>query len=185
MLAHLIKGRARKCEHASDEAIKVALSIKFPTENITIPSTRSRSSSSLVSPYEPQPKKLKQSEILSHTYRGLDIPFTAGHISAIKAQCLRAVISTGSSFGFFEDPEVMELFRLMRTAAPACLPSRKVIGGSLLNDASSRVQRELENMLRGKKIGLVDDGWKGARKEKLDGVCANVDFKVCHSYRYN
>jgi hypothetical protein len=28
-------------------------------------------------------------------------------------------------------------------------------------------------------IGLVDDGWKGARKEKLDGVCANVDYKVC------
>jgi hypothetical protein len=27
-------------------------------------------------------------------------------------------------------------------------------------------------------IGIVDDGWKGAKKEQLDGVCANVDFKV-------
>ena len=27
-------------------------------------------------------------------------------------------------------------------------------------------------------IGIVDDMWKGAKKEKLDGVCANVDFKV-------
>ena len=33
----LIKGQAQKCEHASDKAIKVALSIKFPSENIIIP----------------------------------------------------------------------------------------------------------------------------------------------------
>ena len=44
MLAHLIKDRTRHCENASNEAVNVALSIKFPGENITValatPSTR-------------------------------------------------------------------------------------------------------------------------------------------------
>jgi hypothetical protein len=73
---------------------------------------------------------------------------------------------------------VHELFKMLRTAAPAILPTGKSIGGKLLNDASGKVEVELEKLLRGKMIGIVDDGWKGAKKEKLDGVCANVDFKV-------
>jgi hypothetical protein len=27
-------------------------------------------------------------------------------------------------------------------------------------------------------ISIVNDGWKGAKKEKLDGMCTNVDFNV-------
>jgi hypothetical protein len=88
------------------------------------------------------------------------------------------LISTGTSFRFFEDPEVQELFKMLRTAAPAILPTGKSISRKLLNDASREVEVELEKLLQGKMIGIVDDGWKGAKKEKLDGMCANVDFKV-------
>jgi hypothetical protein len=181
MIAHLAKDRVRNCKNASDEAVNMALSIKFPTENLTVTSatrsTRTRSSSD-VSVSEQPPKKLKQAIISPHVYKGLDIPFSAGQADVIKAQCLRALISTGTSFRFFEDPEVQELFKMLRTAAPAILPTGKSIGGKLLNDASREVEVELEKLLRGKMIGIVDDGWKGAKKEKLDGVCANVDFKV-------
>ena len=181
MLAHLIKDRTRHCENASNEAVNVALSIKFPGENITValatPSTRARSSSD-VSLSDWPPKRLKQAEISPYIYKGLDIPFSAGQTDVIKAQCLRALISTGTSFRFFEDPEVQELFKMMRTAAPAILPTGKSISGRLLNNASEKVEVELKKLLRGKMIGIVDDGWKGAKKEKLDGVCANVDFKV-------
>ena len=181
MLAHLIKDHTRHCENASNEAMNVALSIKFPGENITValatPSTRARSSSD-VSLSDRPPKKLKQAEISPYIYKGLDIPFSAGQTDVIKAQCLHALISTGTSFHFFEDPEVQELFKMMRTAAPAILPTGKSISGRLLNNASEKVEVELKKLLRGKIIGIVDDGWKGTKKEKLDSVCANVDFKV-------
>lgn len=181
MLAHLIKDRARNCENASDEAVNTAFSIKYPGENITVASatrsTRTRSSSDASLSDQPS-KKSKQAEISPYVYKGLDIPFSVGQVDVIKAQCLRALISTGTSFRFFEDPEVHELFKMLRTAAPAILPTGKSIGGKLLNDASGKVEVELKKLLRGKMIGIVDDGWKGAKREKLDGVCANVDFKV-------
>jgi hypothetical protein len=53
---------------------------------------------------EQPPKKLKQATISPHVYKGLDIPFSAGQADVIKAQCLHALISTGTLFHFFEDP---------------------------------------------------------------------------------
>jgi hypothetical protein len=88
------------------------------------------------------------------------------------------LISNSTSFCFFEDPEVHELFRMLRTTAPAILPTGKLISGKLLNNASEKVKLQLEKLLPGKMIGIVDDRWKGAKKEKLDGVCVNMDFKV-------
>ena len=123
-------------------------------------------------------KRLKQAEISPYVYKGLDIPFSTGQTDVIKAQCLCALISTGTSFHFFEDPEVQELFKMMRTAAPAILPMGKSISRRLLNDASEKVEIKLKKLLQGKMIGIVDDGWKRAKKEKLDGVCANIDYKV-------
>jgi hypothetical protein len=150
MIAHLVKDRVRRCENVSDDAVNMALSIKFPGENLTVTpatrSTRARSSSD-VSLSEQPPKKIKQAVISPYVYKGLDIPFSAGQADVIKAQCLRALISTGTSFRFFEDPEVHELFRMLRTAAPAILPTGKSIGGKLLNDASERVEVELEKLL--------------------------------------
>ena len=56
---------------------------------------------------------------------------------------------------------------MMRTAAPAILPTGKSISGRLLNNASEKVEVELKKLLQGKMIGIVDDGWKGAKKEQL------------------
>ena len=90
-----------------------------------------------------------------YIYKGLDIPFSAGQTDVIKAQCLRALIST--SFRFFGDPEVQEMFKMMRTAAPAILPTGKSISGGLLNNASEKVEVELKKLLRGEMIGIVAD----------------------------
>ena len=183
MLAtHLFKDHARHCENTSDEAMNMALSIKFPGENITSTSAthsiHSRSSSDASLPDQQLPKKLKQATISPYVYKGLNIPFSGGQAEAIKAQCLCALISTGAPFQFFKDPEVCKLVKMLRTAAPAILPTGKSIGGKLLNNAIQMVEVELEKLLQGKKISIVDDGWKDAKKEKLDGVYANVDCKV-------
>jgi hypothetical protein len=182
MLAHLISGTARKFQNASDAAVNMALSVKYPGEKIVIQTVAAGSkharSSRNASHSEQLQKKMKQAQISPHVFKGLDIPFNAAQTAVIQAQCLHAVISTNSSFSFFEDPEVVELLKMMRTAAPAILPSGKCIGGKLLNDASGVIEVELEGILQGQMIRLVNDRWKGARKEKLDGVCANVDYKV-------
>ena len=183
MVAHLVKNRARHCKNASDKAINAALALKYPNENCSVVSsrfsTRPQSSSDVSDTLsQPPAKKPKQAQISRYVFKGLDIPFSAGQAEAFRTQCLRAIISSGAPFGFFEDPEVQLLFKMARTAAPAILPTGKAIGGGLLNEASKRSEDNLKSLLRGRMIGIVDDGWKGARKEKLDRVCANVDFKV-------
>jgi hypothetical protein len=149
MIAHLVKDCMRNCENASDKAMNMTLSIM---ENFTVTSathSTHASSSSDASVSEQPPKKLKQAVISPHVYKGtgLDIPFSAGQADAIKAQCLCALISMGTSFYFFEDPEVQELFKMLRTTAPAILPAGKSISGKLLNNASGKVEVELEKLL--------------------------------------
>jgi hypothetical protein len=36
MIAHLVKDCVRNCKNASDKAVNMALSIKFPTENLIV-----------------------------------------------------------------------------------------------------------------------------------------------------
>ena len=90
---------------------------------------------------------MKQAKITPHVYKDPNIPFNVGQIDAIKSQCLCAVISPGSLFRFFEDPEVIKLFKLMRTMAQLVLPTRKSIDGKLLNDASGKIKGELDKLL--------------------------------------
>ena len=73
MIAHLVKDHVRNCKNASDKAVNMALSIKVPTENLTVMSatcsTCARSSSN-ASVSEQPPKKLKQAIISPHVYKG-------------------------------------------------------------------------------------------------------------------
>ena len=97
-------------------------------------------------------KKLKQTPLKA--YRNLDMPFSANDIAAIEAQILHATISANLPFRAFEDPEVLELLCMLRTAAPDIMPSRKVVSGQLLDEAAQKVKAKLEKVLVGKEIGL-------------------------------
>jgi hypothetical protein len=85
---------------------------------------------------------------------GIDMPFSLNETDAIQAQALRATISANLLFQAFEDPEVVKLFWMMRMAAPSVLPSAKVIGGRLLNDAAAVVEKKMDRLLKGKSVGL-------------------------------
>ena len=43
---------------------------------------------------------------------------------------------------------------MMRTAALGVLPSAKVIGGRLLNDAAAVVEKKMDRLLKGRSVGL-------------------------------
>ncbi|KAJ7253812.1 ribonuclease H-like domain-containing protein [Mycena rebaudengoi] len=101
----------------------------------------------------------------------------AAPAAALQSQALRAIISTNSAFRLFEDPEMLALFGMMRSCAPDIMPSRKVIGECLLNEAAQTVEEKLARVLKDQNLGLSADGWKSLKKDAVNAVCANVDYK--------
>lgn len=101
----------------------------------------------------PAQKKSKQAPL--KTFRGVDMPFSKEETAAVEAQVLRAVVSANLSFRAMENPEMLKLFGMLRTAAPEIIPSRKVIGGRLLNEAASVVNAGMHKILRGREVGVV------------------------------
>ncbi|KAJ7468836.1 hypothetical protein B0H11DRAFT_2238682 [Mycena galericulata] len=101
-------------------------------------------------------KRLKQG--VFQVSGGRDQPFTNAQTKEIQAQALRATVSAGLSFRVWENREVLKLMSPLRTAAPEILPSRKVIGGRLLDEAATKLDIEVEKALEGKELGPVSDG---------------------------
>ncbi|KAJ7724310.1 ribonuclease H-like domain-containing protein [Mycena maculata] len=172
-------GRTLPCLFASPGATAEAKRQRSEAEvaKDKAPSVKhARSASTTESNDARAPKKLKQSML--KTYTGHDMPFSLSEADAIESQVLHAIVSTNSAFGLFEDPEMLTLFGMVRSRAPEIIPSGKVIGGRLLNEAASTVEEKLSKVLTGQMIGLSADGWKALTKASVNGVCANVDYKA-------
>jgi hypothetical protein len=83
------------------------------------------------------------------------MPFSTSEADAIQAQALRAIVSSNSPFGLFEDPEMLTLLGMLRSQAPGIIPTRKVLSGRLLDEASTTVHKKLSMILAGEALGLV------------------------------
>ncbi|KAJ6608959.1 hypothetical protein B0H10DRAFT_1955000 [Mycena sp. CBHHK59/15] len=144
------------CSHASAEARAEARRQRDEGKGAKAagPSTKhARSASAVESKDVTAPKKFKQAML--QTYTGHAMPFSASEADAIQGQALRAVISTNSTFGLFEDPEMLTLFGMMRSLAPDIIPWGKVVGGRLLNEAATTVDKKLSKVLAGQELGLL------------------------------
>ncbi|KAJ7847355.1 hypothetical protein B0H14DRAFT_3676401 [Mycena olivaceomarginata] len=102
---------------------------------------------------EPASKRFKQGSF--QVFTGRDQPFTTAETEEIQAQVLRATVSAGLPFRMWENPEVVRLVRMFRTAGPDVLPSRKVVGGRLLNEAAEKVEGTVKAVLEMKEVGLI------------------------------
>ena len=71
--------------------------ISSVTSHLSTSSTKHGQSASTESLLQLQPKKSKQTNIVSHTFKGIDMPFSSSEIVAVKAQALCAVISANLS----------------------------------------------------------------------------------------
>ena len=58
-------------------------------------------------------------------------------------------------FQVYENPEMIKLFSMLRTAAPNIMPSAKMVGGRLLNDVAEIVESKLDKLLWKKNLDLV------------------------------
>ena len=154
-ISHILgHGKVPPCIHASAEATSAAKALKATSSAPGTSSTKHTRSATMIDRSEPQTKKQKQTNLLGHAFRGTDMPFSLSEQDAVQAQALRAIISDNLPFRAFEDPKVIKLFWMMRTAAPSILPSTKVIGGRLLNDAAVVVEKKMDRILKGKSVGL-------------------------------
>lgn len=162
LIAHILgHGNIKPCTHASEEARDAATDLRVTITIIKPPvivagtgnnNKRDRAASSVAT--ESLTKKMKQTDLSTHSYRGIDMPFSPAEAAAIQAQTLRATISGNAPFRFFEDIEVLKLIRMLRTAAPDIMPSAKVVGGRLLNEAAENIETKISKILKKKDVGL-------------------------------
>jgi hypothetical protein len=168
-LAHL--AGQNPCKNASPEALQFATEQKIADANkSSAKSSKHNRLGSMADASGSQSKKMRQTDLLERTFRGIDMPFSESEKDAFQAQSLRAVISANWSFRSFENPEVVKLFWMMRSAAPEILPSGKVVGGKLLNDAAAKVESNSSSARMG--------GSLAPKVQLLNGVCVNVNYKV-------
>ena len=157
MIAHILgNGRTiQPCAHASEEAQNVAQEQR----DIGKQSDLGASGSQKREHPEPESKAKRakqkiQTKLQVKTFKGINIPFTDDQKKAIQAQFLRACLSANWPFRSVNDPEVIALFTMFRSAAPDVIPSRNVLSGRLLNEAAQRVDDVLKTKLEGREIGI-------------------------------
>jgi hypothetical protein len=152
MIAHLVG--ANSCRHATLTAKRVArelrgdrdASVNAGDENGDLEEAGpSRKKRKLFLNVE---KTLTQPEL--KVYKGISIPFNNKQAAMVKRQFLRATVSANLPFRWTEDPEVIKLFLLFRSAAFDVIPARKVLAGRLLDKESSEVELQLQHALKGK-----------------------------------
>ncbi|KAF7295822.1 DUF659 domain-containing protein [Mycena chlorophos] len=110
-------------------------------------------------------------------FKGLDLPFSDFDKELIEIQAERAVVAGNLAEDIFTQPEMVQLFRLFRSRATDVLPSRRLIGGRLLDDAVKRVDKIIVKKLTSRLVGIELDGWRRFRKG-VTGICANDRGKV-------
>ena len=173
-LTHILGGQGiEACPHVSTEAIKDAKAVA-PKKKTIRPSTivtrvisdltASRSDPELRTSNKRRrvdetdsdivPLKMKQTSILGHTFNGVSMPFSHTEVKAIQEQALHVVVDANLAFGVWENVEMIKLVYMLRTQAPAIMPSSKLIGGTLLDGAAAKNDESLDVILRGQNIGL-------------------------------
>ncbi|KAJ6620892.1 hypothetical protein B0H10DRAFT_2432631 [Mycena sp. CBHHK59/15] len=183
-IAHILGGDA-PCLHAHPEAKALATTLRKElkaSKDKSSEKKRTRADST-ATPGPPSKKQQTQSTLSSLTFRRNDMPYGTEEKDALQKQALRAIISSGSPFGLFEDPEMQILFGMIRTTAPGILPTGKVVGGRLLNGAAEDIELRLNKRLKNRNVGLCTDGWKSQRKDSVNALCANIDFKARNNHK--
>ncbi|KAJ6552527.1 hypothetical protein B0H10DRAFT_1968382 [Mycena sp. CBHHK59/15] len=174
-----VNRKSKPCPHVSQDTTTEAtrqrnLAQEGKDQAPTTSAKHARSASATESNDATTQKKFKQTML--KTYTGLDMPFHSSEAATIEAQALRTIVSTNSAFRLFEDPEMLTLFGMMRSHAPEIIPSGKVVGGRLLDEASITVGEKISMVLKGEVFGFTDS-WKSLTNDAVNGVCTSVDYK--------
>ncbi|KAJ6613434.1 ribonuclease H-like domain-containing protein, partial [Mycena sp. CBHHK59/15] len=111
------------------------------------------------------------------TFRKHDMPYGPSEAAALQWQALCAIVLGGFPLCTFEDPEMLILFGMMHSTAPAIMPIGKVVRGQLLDEAVVDVELKTTKALKNKNVGLTN-GWKCKKKDAVNAICVNVEFRL-------
>ncbi|KZP27364.1 hypothetical protein FIBSPDRAFT_948639 [Athelia psychrophila] len=184
-ISHILGNTRTKkspCPHSGEAAINTAKAQQAATKVTVEPSGAKHSRSSSTSTESqfsaPPTKKMRQPSIATHMYPGTKMPFSTAQAAAIQDQALCAVISANLPFHVFENPEVLKLVSMFRSATPGIVPTAKLVGGRLLNKAADIVHEKTVHIFRGRiNVGICADGWKSATRNAVNGIAGNIDGK--------
>ncbi|KAJ7846627.1 hypothetical protein B0H14DRAFT_3678382 [Mycena olivaceomarginata] len=154
MIAHLIG--AKQCKNASSAARSAARKVKNAGKKADVQDVSDSES-------DAQPKRRKRvaavEKAMTQTelkvFKGIDIPFSQSQIEMLHAQFLRATISANLPFRWVENPEVIKLFLMFRSAAGDVIPGL---------------------CLKGEYVMISTDGWKATYS--VTGVDASARGKA-------
>ncbi|KAJ6579999.1 hypothetical protein DFH09DRAFT_830369, partial [Mycena vulgaris] len=171
-------GHLRRCAHAMAKEKALAAQVS-PTKAEQKASaddeadvTQGRKKRKMVKAVE---KSFTQSKL--EVFKGLDIPFSAAQTDTIRAQFLRATQSANLPERWTSDAEALKLFMMFRLRAEEVIPSRTQLGGSLLKDASDRIDAEIPERILGEDVLMCTDGWRSNAKDSVGGVSVSHKFK--------
>ncbi|KAJ6609607.1 hypothetical protein B0H10DRAFT_1954511 [Mycena sp. CBHHK59/15] len=102
----------------------------------------------------PSKKQHTQSTLSSLTFCRNDMLYGTDEADTLQKKALCAVISTGSPFRLFEDPEMKILLSMLRTTAPDVIPTGKVVRGCLLDSAAEKIDIRISKQLKNRNLGL-------------------------------
>ncbi|KAJ6610935.1 hypothetical protein B0H10DRAFT_1953428 [Mycena sp. CBHHK59/15] len=171
-IAHILGGRTT-CPNASVEAKAEATAQR--KEASEAKEVKKHPRSDTPDPTEPKAKKHQtQSTLTTYQRNNMLCSATAGAPS-------HRVVSGGLPLRAFREPEMLVLFGMLHLTAPEIMPTGKVVGGRLLDDAAEEVELKTEKVLKDKDAGLSPnhrtDGWKCKKTDSVNTICANVDYK--------
>ncbi|KZP22974.1 hypothetical protein FIBSPDRAFT_737980 [Athelia psychrophila] len=185
ILGHKHTGK-NPCSHAGKDSIAKVKALRAAKKAATEESkgskhshTESTSTSTESLSSAPPSKKLKQPSIMTHMYAGTEMPFSNIQTEAIQDQALRAVISANLPFHVSENPEVLKLVAMVRTAGPAIMLTAKLVGSRLLTKAADIVHEKTVQIFRNHiDVGICANGWKLVTRSTVNGIAGNVDGKL-------
>ncbi|KAJ6623006.1 hypothetical protein B0H10DRAFT_1944303 [Mycena sp. CBHHK59/15] len=108
---------------------------------------------------EPPQKKHQQQPTLTQStltaFCKNDMPYSDSEAAVLQHQALHAIVSGGFPLNAFEDQEMLILFGMLHTTAPAIMPTGKVVGGRLLTSAAAEVEDKVAKALKNRNAGLL------------------------------
>ncbi|KAJ6619396.1 hypothetical protein B0H10DRAFT_2026511 [Mycena sp. CBHHK59/15] len=119
-----------------------------------------------------------QSQSHLHIVAANDLPYQPHEISGIQKQVCRAIISSNAVYRLFENEAMCNLFDMIRGGTSDILASGKSASGGLLGMCAKDAEAELKSIFKGREVGASTDGWKAQKRNLINGVCGNVDFKA-------
>ncbi|CAG8515375.1 14606_t:CDS:2 [Dentiscutata heterogama] len=104
-------------------------------------------------------------------------------IKEFQEKLLNATISNGWSFQWIENNESLELLHFLNPTLQlksTAIPSRRTLGGKLLNTAANKLQtKTIKTLQSAKAITLTFDGWKNVAKQNILGItCITKEGEV-------